>query len=559
MQDGAEEKSEGIERQEGESLFDAGSPLPFPHSFNIAAHVLAPAARMPDKTALMVLADGEGGVAETWTYGALDRRIRSTAAAFRRAGLQPGDRVALRLANSSTFPIVFFATIAAGGIAVPTAPVLTPSELGPLIARIAPRFVVHGERLAAALPDGVAKIGPGALSEFATEPPGEIVETAADDPAFLIFTSGTSGTPRGVLHAQRSAWARRMMWSGWYGLGPDDRMLHAGAFNWTYTLGAGLTDPWAAGATALVYAGPRDPGIWRRLVAAHGASIFCAVPGVYRQALKAAEGDEDGLRRDLASLRHGLTAGERMPGPLADAWRAATGKALHEALGMTECSTFVSGSPDRPAPPGTAGFPQPGRRVAILPEELPDGPASEREDGKAMPRPVPRGTPGVLAVSRRDPGLMLGYWQDAAATAAAFRGEWFLTGDRAVMSAEGAITHLGRADDVMNALGYRVSPQEVEEALVSHPGVAEVAVAELPVRDDLTLIAAFVLPDGPMPDEAALSAHAEARLAPYKRPRLWIPVEALPRTANGKLIRKRLVETHRRDRSGDADTASQPG
>ena len=110
------------------------------------------------------------------------------------------------------------------------------------------------------------------------------------------MTSGSGGAPKGVLHAQRAAWARRMMWEGWYGLGPDDRMLHAGAFNWTYTLGAGLIDPLAAGATALIYTGPADRHVWPALAAAHGATIFAAAPGVYRQ-MHDAPGLGDRLRQ----------------------------------------------------------------------------------------------------------------------------------------------------------------------------------------------------------------------------------------------------------------------
>ncbi|MEM8596738.1 MAG: class I adenylate-forming enzyme family protein, partial [Pseudomonadota bacterium] len=321
------------------SLADTDGPAPCPARFNMARHVLAPARQKPDDVALRVLADGAGGVLEEWRYADLDRAIRGTAAGLQAAGLASGDRVALRLGNTSTFPILFFATIAAGGVAVPTAAGLTARELGPLLARIAPRFLAIGEGLdtglAETVPTGVTCLPTAALAELAQHAPGPIAETGAEEPAFLIFTSGTSGSPRGVLHAQRSAWARRMMWDGWYGLGPEDRVLHAGAFNWTYTLGAGLTDPWAAGARALVYAGPRDPGVWRQLIAAERATIFAAVPGVYRQALKAAEGDEVGLARDLASLRHGLTAGERLSPVLGDAWQAKTGKRLHEALGMS--------------------------------------------------------------------------------------------------------------------------------------------------------------------------------------------------------------------------------
>ncbi|MEM6487657.1 MAG: fatty acid--CoA ligase family protein, partial [Pseudomonadota bacterium] len=402
-----------------------------------------------------------------------------------------------------------------------------------LATRVAPRFVAVDPGLEIALPPGASALPAAALAELAAETPGPIADTAADDPAFLIFTSGTTGQPRGVLHAQRAAWARRMMWQGWYGLGAEDRVLHAGAFNWTYTLGTGLTDPWAAGATALIYAGAPDPTIWLRLIAAERATLFAAVPGVFRQVLR----DAGDLRNGLATLRHGLTAGERLAPDLAAAWAARTGTRLHEALGMSECSTFISGAPARPAPPGAAGYAQPGRRIAVLAED--------------SATPVPRGTPGRLAVDARDPGLMLGYWHDAAASAAAREDGWFVTGDRAVMAADGAIAHLGRGDDVMNALGYRVAPQEVEDALAASFAEAglhapEIAVAELPVRDDLNLIAGFVV--GDTVDEATLAAMAERRLAPYKRPRLWIAVDALPRTGNGKLRRRDLIEAHRRDR-----------
>ncbi|MEM6422192.1 MAG: AMP-binding protein, partial [Pseudomonadota bacterium] len=304
-----------------ESVCDRRLLDPCPARFNIAAHVFASAASTPDKPALVVLGDGDGGVLETWRFGDLDRKIRSLAAGLRDAGLVRGDSVALRLPNSAAFPLLFFATIAAGGVAVPIAASLTAAEAAVLLARIAPRFAACGDGLEAPLPAGATLIRPADLETLSDAPPGPIADTAADDPAFLIFTSGTSGQPRGVLHAQRSAWARRMMWTGWYGLGATDRVLHAGAFNWTYTLGAGLTDPWAAGATALVYAGPRDPLVWPRLAAQHEATLFAAVPGVYRQMLRS----DDDLATAFATLRHGLSAGEKMPGNVAEAWSARSG------------------------------------------------------------------------------------------------------------------------------------------------------------------------------------------------------------------------------------------
>ncbi|MEO1601313.1 MAG: class I adenylate-forming enzyme family protein [Pseudomonadota bacterium] len=509
------------------SLFDEGPPPPCPARFNMAGYVLGAAVRTPEKDALLVLGP-DGALLERWSYQALADAVLGTAAGLRERGLRRGDRVLLRLGNVSDFPILFFGTVAAGGIAVPTSSQLTAAEFARIAEDTGARFVAADPTLET--PDGVAeRLGPADWSTLLDTAPEPAADTDADDPAFLIYTSGTGGRPKGVLHAHRSAWARRMMWEGWYGLGPTDVMLHAGAFNWTYTLGAGLTDPWAAGATTLIATGGPAADAWPRLSARYRPTLFAAVPGVYRQMLR----NEAGLAGAFAALRHGLTAGERMPEALAETWTAATGKPVYEALGMSEVSTYISSSPAVPRRTSRAGRPQAGRRIAVL-----------EEAGTV----APIGTPGQLAVSKRDPGLMLGYWRQPDATEAAFAGEWFLTGDRVAMDPDGYVEHLGRTDEVMTSLGYRVSPAEVEMALADHPAVSEIAVAELPVRADLSLIAAFVVPNGDWPGETALASHADARLAPYKQPKLWIAVDRLPRTANGKLLRRALVEAHRRDR-----------
>lgn len=505
------------------ALHDSGPFTPCPAPFNLAAYVLAAATRTPGKPALEVLS-APGTVAERWRYADLAEIVARTAGGLAARGVGRGDRVLIRIGNSSDFPVVFFAANALGAVPVPTSAMLTAAEAAGVIASVAPRLVCLGPGLD--LPAVAAPvIGPDEIAGLRVHAPVAFATTAPDDPAYMVMTSGSGGAPKGVLHAQRAAWARRMMWEGWYGLGPDDRVLHAGAFNWTYTLGAGLIDPLAAGATALIYTGPPDRYVWPALAAAHGATIFAAVPGVYRQML-----DAPGLGDGFAGVRHGLSAGEALPEAVRAAWSAATGRAIHEALGMSEISTYVSGSPTRPAPPGTTGFPQPGRRVAVLPDEGAVGGAG----------PVARGEDGLLAVSRNDPGLMLGYWRRPDETAAAFRGEWFVTGDRARMGEDGAIVYLGRADDLMNAGGFRVSPAEVEAALLAHAGVAEAAVVDVALASGATVIAAFYVPRGEPVSEAALAAHCAGRLARYKCPRLFRAVDALPRTATGKIARRRL-------------------
>ncbi len=376
-----------------------------------------------------------------------------------------------------------------------------------------PRLVLADPRLP--LPDRAGPvIGVEVLTSWADLPPCSIVFGDPARPAYMVFTSGTSGRPRAVIHAHRAIWARGMMRAGWDGMGESDRVLHAGAFNWTYTLGTGLLDPWSVGATALIPAEGTETSALPLLLKRHDATIFAASPAIYRRLLAA-------TLPPLPKLRHGLSAGEKLSPGLRARWEAATGRPVHEALGMSECSTFVSGSPGRPAPEGTTGYAQPGRRIAVLGTEG---------------VPVPRGEPGELAVHRDDPGLFMGYLGAPEETRDKFAGPWFRTGDGVRMREDGAVIYLGRLDEMMNAGGVRVSPLEVEAVLADL--APDLAVAEVEVKADTSVIAAFYT--GPARPEAELSAFAEERLARYKCPRLWVNLETLPRTATGKTDRRAL-------------------
>jgi acyl-coenzyme A synthetase/AMP-(fatty) acid ligase len=283
-------------------------------------------------------------------------------------------------------------------------------------------------------------------------------------------------------------------------------------------------DPWANGATAVVYAGTKAPAVWPSLIRDHGITLFAAVPGIYRQMLKYT----DVTRRTIPSLRHGLSAGEALPRSVAEEWQTRTGTVLYEALGQSELSTYISAGPGFPPKPGAAGVPQPGRSVVILPYE-------------GGCEPLPTGAPGLIGVHRSDPGLMLGYWRRPAEEAQVFRGEWFLGGDAGVMDEDGYVTHFGRRNDLMNAGGFRVSPLEVEEVLGAHPEVAEAATAEIRIEEGVSIIAAFIVPRrSAFAETATLDRFARERLAAYKRPKAYVFAEALPRTANGKLKRGEL-------------------
>jgi acyl-coenzyme A synthetase/AMP-(fatty) acid ligase len=499
---------------------------PVPARFNLARYCLAENARArPDALALTVL--GDAGELR-FTQGELDLKVRSLAAGLASLGLPRGSRVMIRMGNEAGAALAYFAAIAAGHVALLASSLLTEEEAQFLIEDCGAGVLVLGAAFEAerhALPGLVVLRAADLARLMESAPLRDYADTGANDPAYLVYTSGTTSRPKGVLHAHRAAWGRRPMYAHWEGLGPTDVMLHAGAINWTYTLGVGIVDPLANGAQAVLYNGAPDPAVWPRLIEQYRATIFAAVPGVYRQMLKHGAPEAG----DLASLRHCLSAGAALTPSLLVEWRERTGREIYEAFGMSEISTFISSGPTTPVRPGSPGRPQPGRIVAALP----------RDGGTT---PLPPGETGVLAVRRDETGLMLGYWNRPEEEAEAFRDGWFVSGDLVAFDADGYMHHHGRADEVMNAGGYRVSPAEVEKCLLDIEGVAEAAAAERPGRDkDATIIKAYVVARaGARLDEAAILAHCAAHLAAYKRPRAVAVLDALPRNANGKLNRALL-------------------
>ncbi len=484
---------------------------PCPDPFNLAAYVLQAGARDPEKVALAILGPSR---AERWSYARLIRAVRGMAGALRAEGFVPGDRILFRLGDTVEFPVAFLGAVAAGLVPVPTAAALTTGEVTRLARLTAPRAVLAGPGIA--LPECTAPVLSDLRAMMAAPPAG--FETGSPDRlAYLVFTSGSSGQPKAVAHAHRAIWARRMMHDGWYGLRRDDRLLHAGAFNWTFTLGTGLLDPWSVGATALIPAPGTDRAALPLLLRRHDATILAAAPGIFRRLVSDGE-------LHLPKLRHGLSAGEKLPEPLRTHWREATGTEIHEALGMSQCSTFLSGSPARPAPAGTLGYPQPGRKLAVLSRD-----GAELGDGKV----------GTLAVHRSDPGLMLGYWSEGGTLDLPLAGDWFETGDRVERRTDGAFVYHGRRDDLITAGGFRLSPLEIEAAFHGAPGVADCAALALHPKPDTTIVA---LAYAGSATEAELAPLAAARLARYKQPRAYMKLTTLPRSPNGKLDRRALAD-----------------
>ena len=505
-------------------MSDAGDRL------NIARDCIEPWAADPasrDRPAFTFARDyGSAENDETWTYGELWEHVERTGRGLLASGLESGDRVVIRLPHSPQYALAFFGATLAGLVPVPASPQLTAEEAAFVVADAEARAVV---RTSALRVEGFAGIEIEGAALAALDGAEPLPRTAAEDPAFLIYTSGTTARPKGVLHAHRSLRGRALMRDAWQGFGPTDTTLHAGTLNWSYTLGVGLMDAWAAGAHAVLFGGEYDASGWPRLIERLAVSVFVAVPTVYRQLLKYGRPEQ----ADLSSLRHVLCAGEALPQALREQWRARGGTEMYESLGMTEVSTYISCGPTIAVRAGSPGRPQPGRRVAILPA-----------DETAGNEPLPASEVGLLAVHRSDPGLMLGYWRRPDEEAAVFRGEWFTGGDLAAIDEDGYVWFHGRADDTIKSFGYRISPVEVEAAVESCAGVAEAAVVGVALDETKTLVTACVVrspeAEAARIDERSLRAHVEQQLAEYKRPHEYRFLDALPRTANGKLRRRAL-------------------
>jgi len=488
-----------------------------PDLFNLAEYVLENANKNPTKKALEIISKFSN---YSISFEELKSRVLKTGNALIKLGLNRNDKILLRLDNTVTFPIAYLGAISVGIIPVPTSINLTEYELMELVKILQPEAIITSKPLSINL-GNMKIISETEIKKLSFE--GDEANFERGDPdrlAYIVFTSGTSNKPRAVLHAHRAIWARQSMHSDWYALNSNDRLLHAGAFNWTYTLGTGLLDPWSVGATAIVLDYESSLSDLPHIIKNSGATLFAAVPGVYRRLLDQNE------KLNFPKLRHCLSAGEKLTPNIHKKWRNKTKKYIYEAFGMSECSTFVSTNKNTGPKIQTIGRPQRGRKVAII-----DQNTSE---------PVPIGEVGIIAVSTQDQGLMIGYHneQDIKSN----NKEWFATGDLGKMNPEGFIEYLGRADDILNQGGFRVSPKEIEYAFLDLEGLDSIVAFNLEIKKDTTVIAAIFTTQVNLNVED-LQNHAKKRLAKYKNPRVYIKSEIIPTVNNGKISRKNLSKT----------------
>jgi len=348
-------------------------------------------------------------------------------------------------------------------------------------------------------------------------------QTKASDPAYLVYTSGTTGYPKGVLHAHRALVGRQPAAQYWFNYSDkvQDRIMHSGKFNWTYVLGTGLMDPLYLGKTVIVHEGKNDAQKWLDLIQKHAATIFIGVPTIYRQILQ----KTTTTGAELPSMRHFMSAGEHLSDEVLMQWHARFGLNIYEAVGMSEFSYYLSQSIFRPIRPGSAGFPQPGHNISLLnPETM---------------ELVATGEEGMICVPDTDPGLFLRYWNLDEETRKYKHDGYFFTGDYAKYDADGYIWFLGRKDDIIKSFGYRVSPYEIERVYKGHPDVADCASVGEEIEKDKLLVVAYVIlkPDAKVTADELLQ-YGKQHLAAYKTPKTVYLAHDFPRTKNGKILRK---------------------
>jgi benzoate-CoA ligase family protein len=493
-----------------------------------------------DRTALT-------GPAGDLTYGQLHDLVCRTAAGLRGLGLQPEQRVLMLMADSPEFVAVYLAAMRIGAIPVPVSTMLhadgvaellrdsrarllavTPEFAGPAVAAAAAAPEL-AELILAASADATAQPLFGApvpvhmLGELAAGAGDETVyDTSPDSPAFWLYTSGTTGLPKGAMHRHGSipvvceTYGTQVL-----GIRPDDRCLSAAKAFFAYGLGNSILFPLSVGASAVLEPAPARPPALAALAQKFGATLFFAGPTFFASMLNA-----DLAPDALAGVRLAASAGEALPAALQRRWTGHFGIDILDGLGMTEMlHIFLSNTPGR-IRPGTTGVAVPGYELRIVAEDGSDAPV---------------GTPGTLLV--RGDSAATGYWSRYAASRQVFQGEWLRTGDTYVQDADGYYACLGRTGDMLKASGMWVSPAEVEQRLLGHDAVAQAVVVAGRDADGLEKPVAYViLRPGQDATEDELIAFSRAGLPSFKRPRRVVFVDGYPTTATGKIRRVELRE-----------------
>ncbi len=530
--------------------------------FNAAGWLLGRnAAATPDRVAVTAI-DLDGSATDV-TYGELDDLAWRAAAGLVAAGVRAEERILLCMADTPELLAMFLGGLYIGAVPVPVSTMATAADLVTLASDSRARLLGVSAEFTAIAADAAALPGlreivvAGETSDLepllvpararvrtlrgflAAAGPADLAAargaepTLADSPAFWLYTSGTTGTPKAAMHRHGSLRTTALTYAAdVLGIRPDDVCYSAAKFFFAYGLGNTMTFPFSVGARAILDRARATPARLASVLASTRPTLFFGAPTGYAAMLAA------GLPADtFASLRLGVSAGESFPADLYKRFTDAFGIEVLDGIGSTEAlHIFLSSRPGR-VRPGSTGEVVAGYQLRI-----------ENADGGA----VPDGEPGILYV--QGDSVATGYWCRSAVSRQVFRGEWLRTGDIYARDADGYYTCLGRIDDVMKAGGQWVSPGEVEARLRVHPGVQQAVVVAVPDSDGLDKpVACVVAKAGAAPAEDELIAFCRAGLAAFKRPRRVFFLPEFPLTATGKVQRFKLREHALAQLAGAAD------
>jgi len=511
-----------------------------PDRFNFGTDVVERFAREPARPAL--LWRGADGAERRLTYADVARAANRFAHLLRSLGVRPGEPVVVMLPKLPEWQIALVGALEAGCLVIPSSTILRPKDIEYRVNHSGSVALVTTAEQAAAVDEVRAKtptlrqrlllggvrdgwLGLEAALAAQSDDAGARQPTRASDPALVYYTSGTTGPPKAVLHTHAYTWAQRYTAEFWLGLRGGDRLWTTSDTGWAKAAYSVLFGPWSVGAEVFMYGGRFEPRRELELLEEAEPQVFCAPPTEYRLLVK--EQKLGSLR--VPRLRECVSAGEPLNPEVIRAWQEKTGLVIRDGFGQTETILLIGNFPGNPVRPGSMGLPMPGHELAVV-----------DESGRALPA----GEVGDVALRGAPPSLFREYWKDAAATARTRRGEWYVTGDRGFVDADGWFWFVGRADDVIISAGYRIGPFEVESALIEHPDVLEAAAVAAPDPDRGAVVKAYVvLRPGVRGDDALarrLQDHVKTVTAPYKYPRQIEFVSELPKTVSGKIRRVEL-------------------
>jgi acyl-coenzyme A synthetase/AMP-(fatty) acid ligase len=470
-----------------------------------------------------LLAIGAAGERRVWHFGELVARSAGLSGAFAARGVRRGDVVMTLVGNRVEWVFSLLACWRMGAIALPCSTQLRRGDLEHRVAATDPKLCVGEERLLSELPDGVpamtmADVANALDEDRPQETPMAVAELEPEDPALIVFTSGTTGEPRAALHAQRYLTAQQVQAEHWLGARDGDLVWCTTATGWSKSARNVFLAPWLRGAAAMLVDLRFDPDQRLELIDREQVSVLCQAPTEYRMLAARTE------LRPISSLRRAVSAGEPLDAEVIATWREAAGLEISDGYGQTETGHLTGNLVGDEIRDGSMGRPLPGFELRVVAE-------GDADDGD--------GSAGELQVRRQTCPTFFSRYLDGDP----FAEEWWPTGDLVRQDSDGYLWFEGRRDDLILSAGYRIGPTEVESALLSHPAVAEAAAVAAPDPERGAVVKAIVVARDAEPSEELareLQEHVKSVTAPYKFPRIVEFADELPRTSSGKLKRAQL-------------------